>query len=97
MLLRVKLGCGVHTRGRDTYKAGESFEGTERELNAFGDKLERVEQAEAEPAKAEAAEPEQASESGEPEQPETEEGEAETAEPEQAAPKKRGRPRKADQ
>ena len=43
MRLRVKEGTGPHFKGGVKYSPGEEFDGTERELKAFSDKLEEVE------------------------------------------------------
>ena len=43
MRLRVKEGKGPHFKGGVKYSPGEEFDGTERELKAFSDKLEEVE------------------------------------------------------
>lgn len=43
MRLRVKANVGPHFKGGAKYSPGEEFDGTERELKSFSDKLEEVE------------------------------------------------------
>lgn len=44
--MKLKVTHKYHSRSEDgrpvTYRKGDSFDGTERELKAFGDRLERV-------------------------------------------------------